>query len=520
MKQIIAVAAAWLILSVFSVFTAVANEYQGTVRAGYIYTDIEGNQGVHQPTFNLYDGVAFSLEQFRYQWANGRKLTASLYNPFLDNRRLKLGFSEPGRGGLNFNHSAYRRTYDFKGDNSTRRQTSSGSIWLRPMKQVKLFGGFEVIDKNGKTVDFIEPELGNPLNTTDYTRRDIHGGMEVKYRGSYGRVEYRLADFNDDYNTVNDRRSKRLRATFYSPIPNYEQFALSGGFQHFTNHFLNRSDTLSANTVWGAVKYSHRLGYHVRYSFMFDRTHRTRDLTASDNIVHAVHFGKTWRGRGGITLGYGTRVNDDARVQRSSDEYSLAGWIRPIQALLIRGSMEVENDVIDSGRTLTGDRDRARNRLSAKYTIGTTSLRLAIEGRQRDNDDIGSSTEFLRFSSDLSVSHGKYGFLSASGSYGTGNYDNAAGQFEYTENTFSGAFMSREHRRMQVGFKGTYYRAERDVDLESFSVEFTGRYGIFDRTRLELVYSAHNFDNLDDPAVTYQQYYTANVVTVVVVYEL
>ncbi len=520
MIRIITAATVWLFLAMFFFSSAVADEYEGTVRAGYIYTDIEGNQGVHQPTFNLYDGMAFSLEQFRYQWTSGLKLTANVHNPFLDNRRLNLGVSRPGLMGVTLNHSANRRTYSFDGSDHTRRQFTSGSAWLRPIKQVKLFGGFDNIDKVGTAVDLIEPELGAAQNQVDYTRLGFHGGVEVKHRRSGGRLEYRLADFNDDRNVTNDRQSKRLRLTFYSPLPKYEQFVLSGGLQHFENRYENRPDTLSANTVWGAMRYSHELGYHVRYSFMFDRARRTGDYTASDKIIHTIHAGKTWRGRGGMTVGYGTRVNDDESTQRSAAEYSFTGWVRPIEALLLRGGYDFESDVIDAGRTLTGDRDRTRHHVSAKYTLGEASLRVKLEERQRENDDIGSKLEFTRISTDLSYSDDRYGMATASYTHGSGDYDNTAGQFEYTEHTFFGEAMSREYRRVQAGVRGMYYRAQRDVDIESFTVEFTGRFRLMDKSRLEVVYAAHNFDDLDDPAEFYERYFTANVVTAVLVYEL
>ncbi|MFH1688038.1 MAG: hypothetical protein ABIE70_11040 [bacterium] len=520
MKHTITIVSIWLLLLAFVTTGAIANEYQGTIRAGYTFTDIEGNQGVNQPTFNLYEGMAFSLEQFRYQWADGMKLTAGVYNPMLNNRRLNLGLIKSGFGGVSLNHSSYRRTYDFDGGYFTRRRSTSGSAWVRPIKQVKLFGGIDYVGKNGSTIDFIEPASGDGLNQTDFTHQTYRGGVEVKYNRSYGRLEFNVADFNNDRDTTTDRTASRFRMTFYSPVPQHEQFVLSGGFQRFVNRMENRADTLAANTVWGAVQHYCRRGYQVRYSFMFDRARRTGDLTATDNVLHAVHIGKTWLGRAGITAGYGHRVNDDAARQRSADEYSLTGWVKPVEALLVRGGMDFESNVVDSGRSLTGDQERARHYISARYTFEDASLRLSLEDRRRDNDDIGSSTEFTRISADLSVANEKYGDLSASYSFGSGDYDNAAGEFEYTEHTLSGEVWSREYQRLQAGFRGTYYRTRRDVDIESFSLEFTGRYGIHERTRLELVYAAHNFDDLNDPSEFYSRYFTANVVTAVLVYEL
>ena len=78
---------------------AAASEYEGTVKAGYIYSDIEGNFRVNQPTFNLYEGVTLSLEKFYYKLDNGIRLNGDFQNITLGNRRLRLGISKPGVAG-------------------------------------------------------------------------------------------------------------------------------------------------------------------------------------------------------------------------------------------------------------------------------------------------------------------------------------------------------------------------------------------------------------------------------------
>ena len=505
---------------ILSASSASRGNQSGSARVGYIYTDLTGNQGVYQPTYNLYEGFAFSVDKYRYQWDSGLRLTANLNNPFLKNRRMNVGLNKSGLGGLTFSHNSYRRTYDFDGDNSTQRRVTSTSAFVHPVSQVKLFGGFSVIDKHGRTIDVIEPEQGSGLNIVDYTRQSYHAGAEFKYARSFGRIEYRIADFNDDQDITNDRRSKRIRVTFYTPLPKYEELVLSGGVQHFGNEFENRIDTLKANTVWGAAQYGHRLGYKLRYSFMFDRARRRGDIVPTDNIVHAVHVGKAWRGRGEITVGYGLRTNDDAFVQRSADEYSVTGRLRLTDRLNLLVGIDRENHVVDSGRTLTGEDDRSRNWFSAKYLIAGGYLRLKLEDRSKNNDDIGSKVDFTRLSFDGTVTSEFYGDLMGSFAYGKGEYENSAGLYEYKEYTLSGEAWTRDKLRFRAGVRGTYYRARQDVDIESFALELIGRYRVFDKTALELTYSAHNFDDFDDPAETYSRYYTANVVQAVIIYEL
>jgi hypothetical protein len=519
MNRLILTTAVGLLISAFAAGSASADKYQGTVRAGYIYTDLEGNRAVHQPTFNLYEGFSFSLERFRYQWDSGSRLSADLTNLFLNNRRMAVGFSRPGLVGISVNHTGYRRTYDFSGANFTRRRATSASAWVRPSLFLKLFGGFGITNKRGRSSDFFDPGPAG-TNEIDYNLLDYHAGAEFKHRGSYGRVEYRLADFNNDTNRQNDRRSRRLRVTFYSPLPKWNKIVLSGGFQHFENEVEVRADTLNANTFWGAARYGHPLGYHIRYSFIFDRSRRTGDLTDYDNVIHTVHAGRTWAGRGGVTVGYGRRLNDDVRIKRSGDEYSLTGWARPIKPLLLRAGFDYEGDVIDSGRSLTGDRERSRHWLSAKYTHAGGYVKVMLEDRQRENADIGSRIDFLRLSLDGSASDDRLGEIFAGYAYGRGEYVNSGGAFKYGEHTVSGEARSREYWHLQLGIEGMYYRSRSDVDVESFTLELIGRYKIREDAGVELSYSVHNFDDFNDLSPFYDRYFTANVVQVVLWYEL
>ena len=74
----------------------------------------------------------------------------------------------------------------------------------------------------------------------------------------------------------------------------------------------------------------------------------------------------------------------------------------------------------------------------------------------------------------------------------------------------------------QVGLGGTYLRSQEDLDVERFSVSFLGRYSLPPRYTLEVVYTAHNFDDLAAAAAPspYTDYYTANIVEINLITEL
>ncbi|MCP4634607.1 MAG: hypothetical protein GY855_16890 [candidate division Zixibacteria bacterium] len=498
----------------------VAYEYQGNVGLGYIYTDIEGNQSVHQPTHNLYDGASFSLEKFRIKWDNGTRLNANIINPNLNNRRLDLSINRSGFGGATVRHSSYRRTYDFEGTDFTRRKATSGTVWLYPVKMLKLFAGYGITDKDGDRRDLFEPSEDVLIAPVDYTHQNYHAGLEIKHHRSYGRFEYRVSDFSDDLNDTNNRSSQRLRMTVYSPMPMYENISFGGGFQRFEYKLENRSETLKSNTAWGVGQYMHPKGYQIRYSFMFDRTNRTGDLAATDNIRQTVHIGKTWKGSGGLLAGYGHAINDDIRVERSGNEYSFSGWLTPVKKLTLRSGLGFAKDEIQSGRTLTGNRDYSRYWFLAHYRFTDGFARLRLDNRQRDNDDIGSSIDYIRLTADISHTIFDYGDIRTSYSFGDGKYTNSSGVFDFQEHVLSGDAFSKEYLGAQVGFGGNYYRSRQDEDVKAFTIQITGRYRIFRKTQLEVIYSVHNFDDFNDTTIPYNKYNTANVVEARIIFEM
>jgi hypothetical protein len=429
-----------------------------------------------------------------------------------------VSFGHSSLAGLTILHNGYRRTYDFNGDRFTRRKTTSASLWLRPAKFLKLLGAAGVSAKKGSRPPFSSSRLGSAA--VDYSNRYVSAGVEFKHQQSYGRIEYRSSDYEEDVAGSDERSSSRFKATAYTPLPLLPQIVLGSGFQHYENVVERSKDTLSANNVWGVARYSHRLGYTLRYTFMFDRASRTGDLVATDNIAHAVNIAKTWRARAGLMFGYGYRIKDDAYIERSGDQVSISGWLAINNSLSLRGGAGFLDDEVESGKALTGDRDYARHWFSARYRFEAAQARVRIDNRHRSNDDIGSEVDFLRFAVDGSYTVETYGLLSATYSFAEGEYRNSGGSFAYNEHVLSGEALSTEFRGLTVGCGGSYYRARQDVDIESFTIRVNGKYRLYRNLLLELTSAAHNFDDFDDLAPPYTKYYTANVVEASVLFQL
>jgi len=497
-----------------------ADEYEGTVRVGYLFLDRDGNHSVNQSTFNLYQGLEASLERFSYRFDNGLNFSANIQNVTLGNRSLSVGATKTGIWGTEFHHNAYRRQYDFNGDVETKRYRSGGTIWWRARPWLKAYGGAGVTKKNGDMLALFEGDETGAANAVDFAYWNYHAGVTLQHSRKSAQVEYRGSTFTDDRDFTNDRRTRRIRASASAPVPNFEDLMLNAGYQHFRLALEERIDTLSAHTVWGGARFNYRGGYTLRYSFIFDRARRTGDLTDSDNITHAIYAGKAWLRQGGFTLGYRYRIKDDALDELTGNGYFVSAWWRPVGALNLRAGYGSEDLTVDEGRTLTGKTERSRGWFTARYRKNNNWIRLSLRNLMMDYDEIGSSTDYLRLATDLSVEILEYGTVTGSYSYATGEYENSAGEFEYNEHIIKGDVTAKEYRNLTLGFGGTYLRNLRDLDVEGFSVRLSALYRFKKDWAIQGSYSSHNFDNLDDPSPVYTEYYTDNVVQISLSYDL
>ena len=200
-KTIIQTIAALALLAISAV-SALGSDLKGTAKVGWVVIDDEGNRGVYSPTYNLYEGPAVSFEKFSYRFDNGFRLYGNMKNITLNNRNLTFGAIRPGMFGINFINNQYRRTYDFAGDRFTRRNQTSGDVWFKPVKYVRLFGGY------GLTA----------VNTFDYKQQYYHGGVQLGHDRHYIQLDYRGSKYTDDLSTLEDRCTSRIRVTASTPV--------------------------------------------------------------------------------------------------------------------------------------------------------------------------------------------------------------------------------------------------------------------------------------------------------------
>jgi len=483
---------------------------EGELKLGYIFSDEEGNCGVYRPTYNVYEGAALSLRDFHHQFAGGIRVRADLENLTLKNRRVHAGISRSGLFGLELTGSQYRRRYDFAGKASTRRDQLGGQLWVQPVQEIRLFGGYSFAKKEGESVEWFDPGYLTSVRATDYDQHAYHAGIQLNHRGSMVRTEYRRSDFTDQLSRADDRQTTRFKVVAMTPLPHFRQILLSGGYQHFRHAIDTMAARTSANTVWGGGTWSLPRGYSLKYTFIFDRALDTGQPAATDNITQAAYAGKVWPGTGGATFGYQHAINDDYYDETQTDGFSAGGWVKPRKEMTFKGQFGIQREDVKDGTTLTGDEDLTRYSVSATYQPEPLTLRVKYEDKKRDNADIGSSVDFRRLSADMTLLRKPLGELTGSYALLAGEYQNNDSSFEFTDHVLGGSWLSPVFHRLQAGVDGTYYRSKRDLDVESFSLRLAGHYEFVDGYRFNVSYAAHNFDDL----LVYNTYYTANIVEI------
>lgn len=512
-----------ILIGLYSATVIEASDYTGRVSLGYVWMDEEGNRATNQPTFNTYEGVAFSLRQFRLNMSNGTYLFGDLKNVTLNNRNIRAGISRPGKYFLSLDSRQYRRVYSADGSDFTQRAMTGGDAWVQPHKNLRLFGGYDRQHKRGTFVGLFDDIAGvTPRSQVDYTSQYYNAGVVIRDRQRSLQLEYKGSTFADDLKLTDDFKTVRYRVSGRAPVPNYSRLRVNGGFERYERRRETAGDSLYTSLGWGGLRINLPEGLSARYSFIWDRSRSTAEPVATDNIVNSISAEKIFQHSGGLSAGYRRTIKDDVFHEMNGNGFFAAGWVRPTPKIHIRADVGTSKLEDKNATTLAGDEDLTRFRISGTYREAIGKLRLKYENRSRKRDDIGSTIDFRKVGAALTLKKEKYGRLTVSYNYIQGDYREATGGFEFTDHLLDGLLESAKFYNAQALFGGSYLRSQKDLDLERFTVKAGGRYSFAKRYTLEVIYTAHNFDDLLDansPGL-YTQFYTANIVEVNLITEL
>ncbi len=492
---------------------ALAANGSGSVTLGYTYLDEEGNLGVNQETFNTYEGFGLSLNQWRYDFANGMMLNADLNNITLNNRNLRASIAKPGLFSLAVQNNQYTRAYDFNGSQYTRRRSTGAQASFQPHKMVKLFGGFGMTEKFGNNFAVYAPISDTAIATTDYKHTSFNFGAQGTLKQGYVRADYRHFGFDDKTAANRDRTADCYRALGSINLPRYDWLMLSGGVSYRKDKLDETTVELKTTQGWGGLKAYLPHQYTVDYRLLYAITDHVGPKLTTDNIVHTASIGKNWPRYGGLRVGYERRVSDNFSNKTTSNAFLGNGWLRPTDRLSFGAQIVTRAKSVDQGTTLVGDEDVTRHLVKAAYhDTAWGSISGQWQGRVRKNDDIDTKVDYSTLTSSLMLQRSQYGHLTVTYSYYTGKYENRSDQasYEFGDHVISGAIYPKSYLQFTTDFGATYYRSQKDNDREKFNLNFGLRYSFMGDHHLEVRYNVFNYDDY----LLFDHYYTANIVEV------
>ncbi len=502
-----------------TVATGIAGEGEGEVKIGYVYTDDDGNQSLNRETYNEYEGIGFSLSNFQYLAGNGLHLNADLENITLNNRNLGFSTYKPGLFKLTVNNNQYRRVYDEEGGAFTRRRSTGVQAEISPVKQFRVFGGYSQTDKKGEEISAFSEGVEGLLNETDYSYKSFNvGGQGFCPYGNL-RVEYRHSDFADELSEVNDRKSDIISLAGYSVVPKYRSISVSGGFNYRQDEMETEAVKLKTYQGWGGTKIKLPMQATLDYRILYARSKNETRKIETDNWINTVALSRNWMRRGGIRVGFESRVADDLVDRTESVGFLAGGWYNVKDVLHLKGETSLRSKEVKTGTTLVGDEDYTKYLVSAKYVGGAWGdLSARYYGRVRKNDDINSQVDYTALSSVLNLKQPKYGSLRVVYSYYLGKYENLSDEvgYEFADHVVSASVHPVEYSKLSLSIGGSYYISDKDQDISKLTLDLGGIYRLGHGHDLEVRYQMYDYE---DQLVTDGEF-TGNTVEVSLVKHL
>jgi len=495
---------------IFSI-AALAGDGSGDIRVGYVYLDEEGNESINQPTFNEYDGIGVSLEKFRYVFTNGMRINTNLQNINLENRNLSFEFSKPGLFGIETNSNQFRRVYDFEGNNYTKRNLTSANVWVNVLKYAKIYAKSSFNDLSGEMDDLFGSSYTTIPHHVDYARSKNTCGTVINYEGRSVRVEYGASDFDDKTSDNNDQSRISALVSAVAPVPRFEWLVLSGAYSYFETEYEYTEFKIKSTTAKGGALAELPYNLSLNYFVIFNRAGSDSDFVETDNLAHAAYLSYKNPGRYGATIGYQNDTRDDYEDAIKANSYYLSAWFMPNRNFEFKGDYGYRSEDIDEGARLVGEECRDNIKVSAKYKYPDKGwLKAGFISRSRENDDLGSKVNYDNIYADALVNIVKYADLSIGYAYSVGKYENNEQTYEFDSHQLHGDIQTKEYKNLTAQFGVVYYRSQKDLDVESFTIRSKLVYNFVPDGRVEIAYNVYNFDDLD----YLDRYFTENFVEI------
>jgi hypothetical protein len=259
------------------------------------------------------------------------------------------------------------------------------------------------------------------------------------------------------------------------------------------------------------------------YRLVYGRTEQDALDQETDNATNTLAFGKTWKGRGGVRVGYENRVVDDLIDRTESDGLLISCWYNWQKRVFLRAMVALRDDDVVRGSTLMGDEDVTRQQYSVRYVHPTFGdLMAQYSGQLRKHgpgyealgpaasQGVSSSADYDTFNSSWRLRLPEYGRVELGYTYRRGQFENTMETvgYEFSDHVFRASLHPLSYRGLEASGRAKYYRCYRDQDLEKFSLGITAEYAINTDYRVGAAYDVYNFDDY----LSTDGFYTGNIV--------
>ena len=499
----------FLILCLFVTPVLLAAGGEMKIGTGYTFLDEMDNLSVYQGTSNLYEGFAFSVEDFKYGFDNGINLNGNFVNTTLKNRNLSFNAYKSGLFNMSASHFRYRKFYNADGSYYSKRERTNFNASIQPSKKLKLFGGVNVLDKEGITDYSYIPLQFEFTDTVEYYQTTYNVGATGFCEYGSLTAEIRNTIFMDDqYEGFDgDRRSDQFKLNFYTKIPDHDEYQVFGGY-------LQRNDKMDSTTVelkttnfWGGMRAYFKKQYMFTYRMIAASSEDVDDNFTTDNMYHTFAVQKTFARDGGIRVGYELKSTEDDFSKTSGNGFLVNGWYQYNNTWFFKGRYSFASSEVDNGSVLLSDVDRSKHMISIQYVFPKYGNMIGkVEKKIKEYNDISnigstlvsSKADYTKASFKLTLHEAKYGKLIFTNSYYLGKFENASEEtsYEFSDHVLSTSLIPRSFGPLTAAVNGTYYRSRRDVDVEKFNFNSAVLWNLYKDFSFEVKYSVYAYNDL------------------------
>jgi hypothetical protein len=337
-------------------------------------------------------------------------------------------------------------------------------------------------------------------------------GTTIKLNESFLTGEYRSVIFQDDTDFSLDREAEQFNLSIFSFLPTERKIAVSGGFLFRKDYMNERTQELKTYTGWLGTKVYFKNNVNLDYRFIANQADHSDVINETHIYHHTGAISKTWKGFGGLRLGADYKTYSDTQEKTKSSGILFDGWYKSSNwTFKSRFSTFSKKD--DKGRTFIGDQNRSRHVFSIDYKDKNWGgVRGKIEKRFKEYDDLNAEMNYTSSSIRLVYKYEKLGKMVASYSYVLGEFENRHNEldFDFTDKLVNLYLYPNSYEKFEVAAGATYYRSERDNDLEKFNLNIKVSYEFMEGHLISGKYKAYTYDDLLIESNTY----TANIVEI------